>query len=113
LVCTSDKKIKAHLEGVMGKTSGKPLLIHMANNTDDLVDLKMPSRIYNSKQSSNGLGGGAIAGIVIACCVSLIAAAIVAYLCVRNPKPPVQEASALELYSSNTSANNIWFRNCK
>ena len=107
LVCTSDKKIKAHLEGVMGKTSGKPLLIHMANNTKDLVDLKLPINNYNSKNSSNGLNGGAIAGIVIACCVALIAAAIVAYFCVRDPKPPVQEATALELYTSNESGNNI------
>ena len=107
LVCTSDKKIKAHLEGVMGKTSGKPLLILMADNTNDLVDLKIPTRTYNSNHSSNGLSGGAIAGIVIACCVALIAAAIVAYLCVRNPKPPVQEASALEIYTSNASGNNI------
>ena len=113
LVCTSDKKIKAHLEGVMGKTSGKPLLIHMANNTKDLVDLKLPINNYNSKNSSNGLNGGAIAGIVIACCVALIAAAIVAYFCVRDPKPPVQEATALELYTSNESGNNIWIRNCK
>ena len=107
LVCTSDKKIKAHLEGVMGKTSGKPLLIHMANNTKDLVDLKLPINNYNSKNSSNGLSGGAIAGIVIACCVALIAAAIVAYFCVRDPKPPVQEATALELYTSKESGNNI------
>jgi hypothetical protein len=107
LVCTSDKKIKAHLEGVMGKTSGKPLLIHMANNTKDLVDLKLPINNYNSKNSSNGLNGGAIAGIVIACCVALIAAAIVAYFCVRDPKPPVQEATALELYTSKESGNNI------
>jgi hypothetical protein len=107
LVCNSDKIIKAHLEGVMGKTSGKPLLIHMANNTKDLVDLKLPINNYNSKNSSNGLSGGAIAGIVIACCVALIAAAIVAYFCVRDPKPPVQEATALELYTSNESGNNI------
>ena len=32
LVCSSNKKIKAHLEGVMGKTSSdKLLLIHMAD----------------------------------------------------------------------------------
>jgi len=107
LVCTSNKKIKAHLEGVMGKTSDKPLLIHMADANEDLVDLQSPAIRYKAKKSSSGISGGAIAGIIIGCCAALFAGLIIAYLCRRQTKPPIQQTSSLELNSSNQIQNNI------
>jgi hypothetical protein len=110
LVCSSNKKIKAHLEGVMGKTSSdKLLLIHMADANNDLVDLDSSSvsRIYQ-KKSSNGLSNGAIAGIIIGCCVALIAALVAAFLCSRKAKPPIEQTSTLEINSSNAIKNNFY-----
>ena len=111
LVCSSNKKIKAHLEGVMGKTSSdKPLLIHMADANNDLVDLDSSSKLNHiyPKASSNGLSTGGIIGIIIACCVALIAAAVAAFLCARKPRPPVQEINTLESNSSNSIKNNFY-----
>ena len=110
LVCSSNKKIKAHLEGVMGKTSSdKLLLIHMADANNDLVDLDSSSvsRIYQ-KKSSNGLSNGAIAGIIIGCCVTLIAALVAAFLCSRKAKPPIEQTSTMEINSSNAIKNNFY-----
>jgi hypothetical protein len=102
LVCSSNRKIKAPLEGVMGKTSGKPLLILMAEGNNNLdYDPTFLNHIY-SKKSSNGLSSGAIAGIVIACCVALIAAIVAAYLCRRQAKPPIPEVSPIEMNSTNS-----------
>ena len=113
LVCSSNKKINAHLEGVMGETSDKPLLINMADVTSDYVDFDPSSssssgyRVFK-KKSSDGLSKGAIAGIIIGCCVALIAALITAILCSRKTNPPIGQTSALELNSSNTIKNNIY-----
>jgi len=91
----------------MGKTSDKPLLIHMADVNEDLVDLQSPNIHYKSKKSSSGISGGAIAGIIIGCCPALLAGLIIAYLCRRQTKPPIQQISSLELNSSNQIQNNI------
>ena len=107
LVCSSNKKVKAHLNGVMGKTSSKPLLIYMKSDSDDKVDIDSNSmnHIY-PKKSSSGLSGGAIAGIIIACCVALIAAAVAAFLCNKGYKPALDQSSNnLNLNSSNSVQN--------
>ena len=113
LICTSKQKIKAHLEGVMGKTSSdKPLLIHMTETNNDLVDLDLDSSSklnhVNSKTSSNGLSTGAIIGIIIPCCVVLIAVAVAAFLCTKKSSAPIQEMSSLQYNSSNASKNIIY-----
>ena len=110
LTCTSTQKIKAHLEGVMGKTSDKPLLIHMTDANDDLVDLDSSSKLnlIYPKKSSNGLSKGAIAGIIIACCVVLIVAAVTAFLCRKQNSAPIQEMNTWQYNSSNASKNIIY-----
>jgi hypothetical protein len=112
LICTSTQKIKAHLEGVMGRTSSeKPLLIHMASNSNDEVDLDSSSsssklnHIY-PKTSSSGLSTGAIVGIIIPCCVVLIAAVAAAFICSKQNIAPIQEMNTLQSNSSNTMIKN-------
>jgi hypothetical protein len=112
LICTSTQKIKAHLEGVMGRTSSeKPLLIHMASNSNDEVDLDSSSsssklnHIY-PKTSSSGLSTGAIVGIIIPCCVVLIAAIAAAFICSKQNIAPIQEMNTLQSNSSNTMIKN-------
>jgi hypothetical protein len=111
LVCTSKQKIKAHLEGVMGKTSDKPLLINMADGNNDLVNLDPSSQMNNQifpKRSSKGLSRGAIVGIVLACCVALIAAGVTAFLCLRHNNATIQEKSYLQSNSLNSFKNLVY-----
>ena len=109
LVCSSNKKVKTHLDGVMGKTSSKPLLINMKEGSDDEVDIDSSVNHIYPKKSSSGLSGGAIAGIIIACCVALIAAAVAAFLCNRGSKPALDQSSNnLKLNSSNSVQNNVY-----
>ena len=107
LVCNPKKAINAHLDGVMGSTSTKPLLISMAEGQDDSINLQSKKGKFFLKNDDSKLSGGAIAGIVIACCVALIASAIVALLFVSKRKPPVEQASSIELYTPNRSGNYV------
>ena len=52
------------------------------------------------RKSSSGLSGGAIAGIVIACVVFLIAAAVAAIM-LRKPSPPVDNTTVVDLKQEN------------
>jgi len=106
LDCTSSKRLKAHLDGVMGKTSTKPLLILKKEGEDDLVDVDSTPYKYGAigKKSSGGLSSGGVAGIIIACCVALIAALIAGYFCSKQTRPPM-EPTALPMDSSNSIQN--------
>ena len=52
------------------------------------------------RKSSSGLSGGAIAGIVIACVVVLISAAVAAIM-LRKPSPPIDNTTAVDLKQDN------------
>ena len=102
-VCTSNSPVKAHLNGAIGETSGKPILVIMKEGfEDDLVDIISTKNLLNKHSSSTGLNLGAITGIVLACLIAVAAVAIIIVLCNKNPKP-VAQASALELYHSTSS----------
>ena len=95
--------MKAHLNGAIGETSGKPILVIMKEGfEDDLVDIISTKNLLNKHSSSTGLNLGAITGIVLACLIAVAAVAIIIVLCNKNPKP-VAQASALELYHSTSS----------
>ena len=103
LVCSSNAPVKANLNGASGETSGKPFLVQMKEGFEnDLVDINSAKNLFNKNDSSQGLSGGAITGIVLACLVALAAVAIIIVLCNRNPKP-TEHASALEFYHSTSS----------
>ena len=106
LDCTSSKRLKAHLDGVMGKTSTKPLLILKKEGEEDLVDVDSTPYKYGAigKKSSGGLSSGGVAGIIIACCVALIAALIAGYFCSKQTRPPM-EPTTLPMDSSNSIQN--------
>ena len=55
---------------------------------------------YTYTQSSSGLSGGAIAGIVIACVVALAAASIAAIM-LRKPSPPIDNTTIVDLKQEN------------
>ena len=105
LDCYPKTSIKGRLDGVNGKTNeGRTLLIHKANNTDDYVDILITNPVKASKNSSGGLSGGAIAGIVLACCVALIAAGLAIYFCnIKKPVKPPVNASEMEMYNSSVT----------
>ena len=95
----------------MGKTSDKPLLINMADGNNDLVNLDPSSQMNNQifpKRSSKGLSRGAIVGIVLACCVALIAAAVAAFLCLKQNRAPIQDMNVLQSNSTNSIKNGIY-----
>ena len=105
LDCYPKTSIKGRLDGVNGKTNeGRTLLIHKANNTDDYVDILITNPVKASKNSSGGLSGGAIAGIVLACCAALIAAGLAIYFCnTKKPVKPPVNASEMEMYNSSVT----------
>ena len=105
LDCYPKTSIKGRLDGVNGKTNeGRTLLIHKANNTDDYVDILITNPVKASKNSSGGLSGGAIAGIVLACCAALIAAGLAIYFCnIKKPVKPPVNASEMEMYNSSVT----------
>ena len=112
LQCTPQNSVKSRLNGVSGAptSSEKMFLISMGKNEDDLVTISSPVKNTYRNKSNNGLSGGAIAGIIVACVAALIAIGIVAFLC-RNPsKLPLikqREESNLGMYTSQSGTNKL------
>ena len=61
----------------------------MGKNEDDLVTISSPVKNTYRNKSNDGLSGGAIAGIIVACVAVLIAIGIVAFLCRSPSKLPL------------------------
>ena len=120
LECTPNQSIKANLEGIMGRTSsGKYILIHFADETDDLLEIEVNNNnnnnnnnnivnnaIYARKSSSSKISKGVLIGIIIAAVVILIIIGIViAMLCRSSTKPLVQE-TIMEIYPNQSVKQN-------
>ena len=96
LNCTSDKPIKADLNGVTGVTSsGKQVIIKMKDGEENTLEISKVYNSFNYKTNSNGLSGGAIAAIVLVC-VAVLVAISVTILMLRKKSNNVlpQETSA-------------------
>ena len=103
LDCLAEKGINAHLNGVNGITakSNEKVVIYMKSGTDEVLNVGSNSMGLYNRQSSSGLSGGAIAGIVIACVVALLAIAIGAMLCRKTNVPAPFQESTLGVNTSN------------
>lgn len=71
------------------------------NETGDLVGTKGGNAFFRKK--SDGLSGGAITGIIIACFVAVLAAAVLAILLKRRPKPKHKKADSTTVVSLETA----------
>ncbi len=115
LECTTNKSIKANLEGIMGRTlTAKYILINFADENNDLLEIEGNNNnddnnntnnnnnndndnnfnnvINERKSSSSKISKGALIGIIIAAVVVLIIIGVViAILCRKSTKPIVQE----------------------
>ena len=108
LNCIPNQKFKGSVDNASEKDSSKSssiLTISMFGNETIEVN---PIKVSNKSKSSSGLSAGAIAGITIGCVFTLLAVAIIIYLCKKGPpKAPLQDnnANAISMFSSNTNEN--------
>ena len=82
--------------------------LFLTEGKEKLLDIEYVSTFINSKSKKNeGLSGGAIAGIIIACVALLVGASVVALILVRKKKVKVMpNSSAIDFYNSSASLNN-------
>ena len=76
------------------------LNVYVDDYTTDKIKAGSSDTNQNSKSSSSGLSGGAIAGIVIACVVVLVGVTV-AIIMLRKPKPPIDNTAVAELKTDN------------
>lgn len=105
LDCNTNTNINAQLNGVSGITGNtkEEIIIIMKPDSDSMLNANSKSNymgLYN-RNSSSGLTGGAIAGIVIASIVALLAIAIAGMMCRKNKVPAPFQESTLGINVSN------------
>lgn len=111
--CEADKSLNVNINNAMGKlSSGQNILLSFdedaEGNTNDSLTVNNLSNFYGKQYSSSaGLSGGAIAGIVIACVCALIAVGLLAFCCKNKGNPPPMQETVMQIYSSNSNADNI------
>lgn len=93
LTCKPKSSFKANLNGAEGRlgNSNKNIVLNFKTQKYGNIDFAPETYNYYQKKSSNGLNGGAIAGIIIACVAALIATGVAVALCRGSSKPPIQE----------------------
>jgi hypothetical protein len=106
--CTSDAELNSKMSdfhNVATTVNGNPLNIEVKEGMKNEDPVKtgqyyVPAGNGNTnryyRNSSSGLSGGAIAGIVIACVVALAAASIAAIM-LRKPAPPIDNTTVVGL----------------
>ena len=95
LECSSDDSINAELNGVSGNINDyKVLLVLMKDEHTKLVTGANYESLYE-RGSSSGLSGGAIAGIVIACVVVLVGAAVAVIMLRKPSSAPIDNTTSV------------------
>ena len=80
-----------------GNSTDKTYLSVEMSNPTDTNTLSTVQETVKNKKSSSGLSGGAIAGIVIACVVVLVGAAIAVILIRKPSRPPIETTTVIGL----------------
>ena len=80
-----------------GNSTDKTYLSVEKSNPTDTNTLSTVQESVKNKKSSSGLSGGAIAGIVIACVVVLVGAAIAVILIRKPSRPPIETTTVIGL----------------
>lgn len=111
--CESEKSLRANINSAMGKSpNGINVLLNFDKDAEgkynDLLVVNNLSNFYGKQYYSNaGLSGAAIAGIVIACVSALILIGLFAFCCKNKVNPHPINETVMQIYSSNSNADNI------
>ena len=104
--CTPTEEFNAYLHLASGITENKnQIVLNMTNKRLNLENSSSTMNRVYKKSSEGGLNGGGIAGIIIACFITLVIASIVAIM-LRKPKPPVQSTSTVVQANSVDNLNS-------
>ena len=114
--CTPNRPINEHLEGKYGITrSGKYIILHFADEKDDLISTQTNSGItddapnpnsHGDRRTSRKLTKGAIAGLIVAAAAVLIIIGIILACICRTPKRVLVQESFTQVGAGQSQGSD-------
>ena len=114
--CTPNRPINEHLEGKYGITrSGKYIILHFADEKDDLISTQTNSGItddapnpnsHGDRRTSRKLSKGAIAGLIVAAAAVLIIIGIILACICRTPKRVLVQESFTQVGAGQSQGSD-------